>query len=123
MRTTEGLCSVRGQPPSDRNGRPPGHGVATGPGSSISIMLESYLNKLLLERFGRYIDGLDAQNLQVAAWRGEVRLEGLSLRADAFEALDFPVELQWGVLRRRSEEAPTAPLEHQRGTFVGNKIL
>ncbi len=28
---------------------------------------------------------------KVAAWKGEVRLEGLSLRPDAFESLDLPV--------------------------------
>ena len=49
-------------------------------------MFESYLSKVLLEKFGRYIDGLDAQNLKTSAWRGEVRLEGLSLRSDAFDS-------------------------------------
>ncbi|CAM9170092.1 unnamed protein product, partial [Choristocarpus tenellus] len=35
------------------------------------MFLERYLSRVLLERFGRYVKGLDAENLNLSAWKGE----------------------------------------------------
>jgi len=63
-------------------------------------MFEKALSDALVERFGKYIDGLDSENLTVAAWRGEVLLEGLQLKPEAFEdlaaELGLPLRLGWG---------------------------
>lgn len=37
------------------------------------MVLEGYLSRLLVDRFGRYVKGLDAENLRLSAWKGEVR--------------------------------------------------
>lgn len=36
------------------------------------MVLEGYLSRFLVERFGRYVKGLDAENLRLSAWKGEV---------------------------------------------------
>ena len=63
-------------------------------------MFEKVLSDALLERFGCYIEGLDTDNLQVGAWRGEVRLENLRLKPDCLETLDLPVTLKHGRIGR-----------------------
>ncbi|CAN0063718.1 unnamed protein product, partial [Discosporangium mesarthrocarpum] len=61
------------------------------------MVLERYLSRILLDKFGRYVKGLDAENLKLSAWRGEVRLNGLQLVPEALsEELDLPVEVVWG---------------------------
>ena len=60
-------------------------------------MLERLLARLLATRLGRFVDGLDEENLSVALWKGEMHLEGLHLKAAAVEeALGLPVSLKWG---------------------------
>ena len=41
-----------------------------------AMVLEGYLSRLLVDRFGRYVKGLDAENLRLSAWKGEVRRSG-----------------------------------------------
>lgn len=36
------------------------------------MVLEGYLSRMLVDRFGRYVKGLDADNLRLSAWKGEV---------------------------------------------------
>lgn len=43
-------------------------------------MLEGLLARLLASRLGRFVDGLDQENLNVALWRGEILLENLSIK-------------------------------------------
>ena len=38
------------------------------------MVLEKVLSRLLAERFGRYVKGLDSDNFRVAAWKGEVKV-------------------------------------------------
>ncbi|CAM9545140.1 unnamed protein product, partial [Ectocarpus sp. 12 AP-2014] len=61
------------------------------------MVLEGYLSRFLVERFGRYVKGLDAENLRLSAWKGEILLRGLQLVPEALsEGLDIPVEVKWG---------------------------
>lgn len=53
--------------------------------------------RLLASRLGRFVDGLDEDNLRVAIWKGNIQLEGLQLKPEAVEeALGLPVRLAWG---------------------------
>ncbi len=59
-------------------------------------MLESYLSKLLADRFGRYLK-LDNEKLRVAAWKGNVELHDIEIHADALsDTLDGPVRVVCG---------------------------
>ncbi|CAM9374040.1 unnamed protein product [Hapterophycus canaliculatus] len=61
------------------------------------MVLEGYLSRFLVERFGRYVKGLDAENLRLSAWKGEILLKGLQLVPEALsEELDIPVDVKWG---------------------------
>ncbi|CAN0104851.1 unnamed protein product [Sphacelaria rigidula] len=37
------------------------------------MVLEGYLSRVLVDRFGRYVKGMDADNLRLSVWKGEVR--------------------------------------------------
>ena len=54
-------------------------------------MFERFLSRLLVERFGRFVDGLDRENVNVGVLRGEVLLQDLTVRLG--EATDAVPEL------------------------------
>lgn len=43
-------------------------------------MLEGLLARFLASRLGKFVDGLDQENLNVALWRGEILLEHLRIK-------------------------------------------
>ena len=57
-------------------------------------MFERFLSRLLVERFGRFVDGLDRENVNVGVLRGEVLLQDLTVRLG--EATDAVPELTRG---------------------------
>jgi vacuolar protein sorting-associated protein 13A/C len=45
-------------------------------------MFESILEKVLLKVLGDYITGIDAKNLNIGIWSGDVVIENVSLKAE-----------------------------------------
>lgn len=63
------------------------------------MVLERVLAHLLASRLGRFVAGLDEENLRVAIWKGDFMLENLMLKPEAVdEALGLPVDLAWGCI-------------------------
>ncbi len=56
-------------------------------------MFEGLLEKLLANYFGKYISGLDSNNLHLGVWSGNVVIENVNLKSDFFEHFDFPFDL------------------------------
>jgi len=69
-------------------------------------MFESYLYEVLETVLGSYIRDLDPELLKVAVWAGEVTLEGLELKEDAFAALGLPVKVKRGMVGRMVLKVP-----------------
>eukprot|EP01084_Bolivina_argentea_P029752 55227_1 len=73
-------------------------------------MLENYLSKLLVSRFGRYLK-LDNEKLRVAAWKGDVELHDIEVLADALsDTLDGPVRVVCGNVGHFHLHVPWAAL-------------
>jgi len=56
-------------------------------------MLESFLEKLLLYYFGKFIKGLDKNNLHLGVWRGNVIIENVTLKEDLLEMFGLPMKI------------------------------
>ncbi len=57
------------------------------------LMFEGLLEKLLANYFGKYISGLDSNNLHLGVWSGNVIIENVNLKSDIFDQFDFPLDL------------------------------
>lgn len=55
---------------------------------------------------------------QVAAWNGEVRLEGLRFKPDAFESLNLPLRLDWGTVGRFHLTVPWKALGRYKKNYI-----
>lgn len=73
-------------------------------------MFELLLERLLVSRLGRYIAGLDKQNLSVALWKGDIIIENAVLRPEAFAHLSIPVKLVFGKISRLKITVPWTKL-------------
>ena len=77
-----------------------------------------------MSRLGRYIAGLDKQNLSVALWKGDIIIENAVLRPEAFAHLSIPIKLVFGKISRLKISVPwtkltRAPVEIElSGLFV-----
>jgi len=56
-------------------------------------MFEALLEKILLNYFGKFITGLDKNNLHLGVWRGDVLIENVNLKNDFLEILGLPMKI------------------------------
>lgn len=54
-------------------------------------MFEKLLEKFLLKLFGRFISGLDKNNLHVGIWRGDLLIENVMMKDDILELVGLPM--------------------------------
>ncbi len=81
-------------------------------------MLENYLSKLLVSRFGRYLK-LDNEKLRVAAWKGDVELRDVDILADSLsDTLDGPVKVVCGNVGHFHFHVPWTALGSRPVEFV-----
>ena len=59
-------------------------------------MLEGVVASILTKYLGKYVDGLQRENLNVSLGEGDVVLENLTLRTDALEDLELPIVVRSG---------------------------
>ena len=76
-------------------------------------MFERLLLRVLVEKFGKYIDGLDEENLEIAVLAGEIRLADLHLKPSALDDLNLPVLVQYGTIGVLKIDVPWAHLSSQ----------
>jgi len=74
------------------------------------IMAKRILLAVLQDYFGRYIDGLNEENLRVAVWRGEIDLDGLEVKKALFEGLRLPLEVVCGHIHKFKVSVPWSKL-------------
>lgn len=69
-------------------------------------MLKRYLLSELTRVFGKYVDGLDDESLQVGVWSGKIELTDVKLRKDAIDKLRLPVTVRGGYLKKLDVDVP-----------------
>jgi vacuolar protein sorting-associated protein 13A/C len=73
-------------------------------------MFEGILEKILLAKLGKYIVGLDKDNLKVGVWGGDITLENVYLKSDALLLLQLPLVIRYGKIVRLVVKVPWAKL-------------
>ena len=69
-------------------------------------MFERILERILLAKLGRFIIGLDREQLKVAVWQGDIILENVHLKPDLFQMLQLPLTVKYGKVTRLSVKIP-----------------
>ena len=54
-------------------------------------MFETILEKILINYFGKFISGLDKNNLHLGVWKGDVIIENVNLRSEIMDLFDIPL--------------------------------
>jgi hypothetical protein len=59
-------------------------------------MLEGVVASILSRYLGKYIDGLQKENINVSIGEGDLVLENLQLKKDALDELELPITVRSG---------------------------
>ncbi|KAK5973526.1 Vacuolar protein sorting-associated protein 13C [Trichostrongylus colubriformis] len=62
------------------------------------MVFESLVADLLNRFLGDFVDNLDASQLNIGIWGGDVKLENLEVKETALDDLDLPIKLKFGHL-------------------------
>ena len=73
-------------------------------------MFERLLEKILLARIGKYIVGLDKEQLKVAVWQGDIILENVQLNPELFQMWQLPLVLDFNTISRLIIKIPWTKL-------------
>lgn len=73
-------------------------------------MFEGILEKMLLAKLGKYIVGLDKDNLKVGVWGGDIALENVHLKPNALLLLQLPFLIKFGKIVKLVLKVPWAKL-------------
>jgi vacuolar protein sorting-associated protein 13A/C len=76
-------------------------------------MFEKILEKVLLTYFGRFISGLDKNNLKLGVWSGNVVIENVNLKQELIEILELPFKLKMSSVGRMKFNIPWKKLSSQ----------
>jgi hypothetical protein len=74
-------------------------------------MAKSLLLNILVETLGNYVEGLSKDNLKVAVWSGTIDFKNLQLKSSALDALNLPIKVERGSLKKLHLKVPWASLE------------
>ena len=69
-------------------------------------MWESLVSSLLTRYFGKYLRGLESENLRVSLTSGEVTLENVALKTSALDDLLLPITIKSGSVGRLNVTVP-----------------
>ena len=75
-------------------------------------MLKRYLLSELTRVFGKYVDGLDDESLQVGVWSGKIELAEVKLRKEPIDKLRLPLTVRGGYLKKLDVEVPWTSLHN-----------
>lgn len=73
-------------------------------------MFESILERILNSYLGRFISGFDSNNLHLGVWKGDIRVENVSIRSDLMDSLEFPVRIKYSSIGNLTIKVPWARL-------------
>jgi vacuolar protein sorting-associated protein 13A/C len=73
-------------------------------------MFEGLLEKILLAKIGKYIVGLDKDNLKIGVWGGDITLENVYLKPDALLLLQLPLLILYGKIIKLVIKVPWSKL-------------
>lgn len=74
------------------------------------MVFESVVANLLNAYLGHFIDDVNASQLQLGAWRGNVELKNLAIKEDAFASLDLPFKILHGHVGKLTAIIPWSSL-------------
>lgn len=74
------------------------------------MVFESVVANLLNAYLGHFIDDVNASQLQLGAWRGNVELKNLAIKEDAFASLDLPFKILHGHIGKLTAIIPWSSL-------------
>ena len=69
-------------------------------------MFEGLLERILQEKLGRYLDGLDKENLKVGVWSGNLLLENLKVKKSALDEFKLPIKVVFGRIGKLNATVP-----------------
>ncbi|CAG9335335.1 VPS13_2 [Blepharisma stoltei] len=87
-------------------------------------MFEALLERILLAKLGKYIEGLDRENLKIAVWSGDIILENVHLKTETLLMLQLPLILHYSRVSRLEIRIPwlqlgSSPVEiNLQGVFA-----
>ena len=70
------------------------------------MVLEKAVAQVLHQAIGRFVSGIDRENLKLSVWNGDIRLTQLELNTDAIDSLGLPVRVLGGHLGEVSVQVP-----------------
>ncbi|SCV00936.1 LANO_0F09296g1_1 [Lachancea nothofagi CBS 11611] len=76
-------------------------------------MLESLAAGLLNRFLGAYVENFDSKQLNVGIWSGDVKLKNLKLKKESLDALDLPIDVQFGFLGDLTLQVPWSSLKNK----------
>jgi vacuolar protein sorting-associated protein 13A/C len=59
-------------------------------------MLEDLIIKILSNKFGDILAGIDREHMNLSAWQGDIELNNVEIRPQAFDRLELPLALRFG---------------------------
>lgn len=74
------------------------------------MVFESVVANLLNAYLGHFIDDVNASQLQLGAWKGNVELKNLAIKEDAFASLDLPFKILHGHVGKLTAIIPWSSL-------------
>lgn len=74
------------------------------------MVFESVVANLLNAYLGHFIDDVNASQLRLGAWRGNVELKNLTIKEDAFASLDLPFKILHGHVGKLTAIIPWSSL-------------
>lgn len=77
-------------------------------------MFEKILEKVLENYFGRFITGLDKNNLKLGVWSGNVAIENVNLKPEVIELLELPIKLKHSKIGKMHFKIPWKKLSRYK---------
>jgi len=56
-------------------------------------MFEKLLESVLVQYFGKYIDGIDEKSIQVGVFSGDLRIQNVSFKPTCLDELNLPIDV------------------------------
>jgi len=69
-------------------------------------MFERFLEKVLLNVLGPYIEGIDRNNFKLGLWKGSVSISQVALKPEILELLDLPLKMNYSSIGNLSISIP-----------------
>lgn len=85
-------------------------------------MLESLAAGLLNRFLGSYVENFDPTQLNVGIWSGDVKLRNLKLRKESLDALNLPIDVNFGFLGELTLVVPWSSLKNKPVKILINDV-